>query len=357
MIDFEKFGAVLTQEDLAEMRTRVDAGLLSYRKHPTEDLWIWNYTKTCQFSKAWDRYTTQCRGLITDADGKIIGRCMPKFVNDFELEAVGQKLPDEPFEVYAKMDGSMIEVLLTEHGPIIATRGSFESTQAALARELLRDTHLNMDPEYTYIYELIHPANRICVDYGDRKELVLLAIIKTSDGTELPIGQFPQLTPAPRFDASDIAKIRDLGKDGDEGFVVRYRSGIRVKFKLASYIERHRLIFGITPRIIWEYLSTGRSLDDVISIVPEEFGIWISATAAELHRKFETIRRECSDTYLSIARDRSRKEIANEYSRTTYPSIMFLMLDGKDYTHKIWALCYPVANDKAPNVSRIEDAG
>ena len=96
-----------------------------------------------------------------------------------------EHLPNEPFEVYEKLDGSLGILYWLGDEPYIATRGSFESPQAQIATELLRAYDLSgLDRRRTYLFEIIYPENRIVVNYDDRRELVLLAIIDTATGRE-----------------------------------------------------------------------------------------------------------------------------------------------------------------------------
>lgn len=74
----------------------------------------------------WNHATLTCRGLIADSEGTILARPSTKF---FNLEQVEQ-LPDEPFEVYEKLDGSLGILYWLDDEPYISTRGSFESPQS-----------------------------------------------------------------------------------------------------------------------------------------------------------------------------------------------------------------------------------
>ena len=59
-----------------------------------------------------------------------------------------------------------------------------------MARVLLANYHTDLgtlDREYTYLFEIIYPSNRIVVDYGSSRRLVLLAAVHTQTGIELAI--------------------------------------------------------------------------------------------------------------------------------------------------------------------------
>src|SRR5438132_2764187 len=155
-------------------------GYLSCRKHPTDDLLIWNYTQKTQWERNWTPETRMCRGLITTSAGEIVARPFEKFYNAGEWLSMGNAIPVEPFEVYEKLDGSLgILYHLANGGWAIATRGAFESPQAQVGTGLLDGLPATFEPSprYTYLFEIIYPENRIVVNYGDRRELVLLAVI------------------------------------------------------------------------------------------------------------------------------------------------------------------------------------
>ncbi|MET9842806.1 hypothetical protein ABZZ01_34320, partial [Streptomyces virginiae] len=71
----------------------------------------------------------------------------------------------------------------------VASKGSFISAQAVWAQRRLdgADTAA-LHPGTTYLAEILYPQNRIVVDYGDRRDLVLLAAFGL-DGTEVPLAE------------------------------------------------------------------------------------------------------------------------------------------------------------------------
>ena len=107
----------------------IEDGFINVQKHPTLDLFIYNYSQEAQFARRWNEATINCRGLIADKDQNIIAKPLPKFFNLDEIEGLNLKIPNEDFEVYNKMDGSLIILCFYNNQPIIATRGSFTSSQ------------------------------------------------------------------------------------------------------------------------------------------------------------------------------------------------------------------------------------
>lgn len=212
--------------DVDAIQREIEAGYINEQRHPTAPLRILNYSQRAQFDWRWNTETMQCRGLIVDDDWNVVSRPFPKF---FSVEQLNGQVPVEPFEVYDKVDGSLGVLYRANGSPYIASRGSFTSDQANWATELLRTkySHASFDPGHTYLFELIHPENRIVVDYGLRRELVLLAIIETATGREVPLDSYDSAFPVvARFDCfKHFNELLASQVDGREGFVVRFQSG------------------------------------------------------------------------------------------------------------------------------------
>ena len=344
----------MAQIDLAAFRVAEAAGLLTCRPHPTLDLVIWNYTPRCQFEGTWNEVTMQARGLVTQLDGTIVARPFHKFFGPEQTEQYVGPLPDEPFEVTEKVDGSLGICFYHQDQWIVATRGSFISEQALHAQTLF-DQYIKQrngmpSPEYTYLYEIVYKANRIVVDYGDIDELVLLAIIHTETGMERHEREYRDspFRVAKRYssirNAAELARlITEHDGQNEEGFVVRYRSGLRVKYKLAEYTRLHYLLTGITSRTIWEYLSTNQPLSLLLEHVPDEFYRWVTKTVERLQEQCRAIKSVAQSIYDHLDQSLGRKEIAALVVQGQYPHIVFALLDHKPYQHMIWKMIKPQA--------------
>lgn len=139
--------------DLNILNDYIERGLVDYQDHPTLPLRIYNYTRTCQFEKKWDDITLMCRGLVLDHEGTVVAYPLKKFFNMEELDSI----PNEPFEVYEKMDGSCIICFYYNNEWICATRKSFTSEQSIKATELLKKYPIErLDKNNTYIFEVIY---------------------------------------------------------------------------------------------------------------------------------------------------------------------------------------------------------
>ncbi|MEM0991733.1 MAG: T4 RnlA family RNA ligase [Bacteroidota bacterium] len=315
-------------------------GYVSARKHPEAAIWIYNYTAKTQYDQVWNDVTLQCRGLILDAAYRVVARPFPKFFN--WGERADQVIPDKPFEVYEKMDGSLGILYWLEEQAYIATRGSFISEQSQVANHILQEKYAtvlpNLDRTKTYLFEIIYPENRIVVDYGEQRDLILLAVIDTASGVEeeLPDVGFPVVK---QYDGiTDIEQLKALESTNKEGFVIRFESGLRYKIKFEEYLRIHRIVTQVSSISIWEYLSTGQPFDEILENVPDEFYAWVKAKAKTLKAEFRAIEDQCKAEFKVLD---SRKATAAYFKTCAYPSVLFAMLDDKPYDARIWRLIRP----------------
>lgn len=333
----------MAQIDIERFYELEKEGLLFINRHEDAPLLIHNYTQKVQYERIWTPETILSRGLITDLQGNIVARPFGKFFNlEEHIEHVGP-LPQEPFEVYEKMDGSLGIIYFIEGEPRIATRGSFGSEQSIKANEILREKygHLTFDPSYTYLLEIIYPENRIVVDYGEKEDLVLLGVIEPKTGREVSLDDIdPGLPKVKRYDGiNDLAQLRAVEEYNKEGYVIRFSGGLRVKVKFEEYVRLHRIIAGVSARVIWEFMMQGESIDEMLEKVPDEFYKWVKSVQVDLRSQFKTIEDETRSHYRELA---DRKETAAYFNSLPVNSkILFRMLDGKSYDDIIWRMIRP----------------
>lgn len=195
-----------------------------------------------------------------------------------------------------------------------------------------------LDRHLTYLFEIIYPENRIVVDYGARRELVLLAVIETATGREhtVPDAGFPV---ARRYeDVHDLPSLQRQQWDNTEGFVVRFASGLRVKVKCAEYVRLHHLLTGVTEKMVLEeYLMTGADMESLYERVPDEFNAWLRRTVRNFYAQYTQIEQTARQIFTSTSAT-TRKEYAAVFTQTPYRTVLFQMLDGRDYKQLIWKM-------------------
>ena len=325
--------------------------------HPTLPLTIWNYSEKVQYDNLWDDITIQTRGLVTDDKGNIVARPFKKFFNDSEKKHT----PTPDFDVYEKMDGSL-GILFNYKGEwVLATRGSFTSDQAVKGFEMIQKyDYQKLHKDYTYLFEIIYDDNRIVVKYP-YEDLVLLGMINTETGYEVDLygeGNDVRLKNlvsnlgfkvVRKYDGiNDYSILKGMIKDDEEGFVVRFSNGDRMKIKGEEYLRLHKIMTNVSTTAVWEMLSEGRDVLEIIKDVPDEF-----------YNKVKSYVRDLKYTYLSLSEyagkthdgfrygkfgdkdpEPTKKEFAEFLSMNNYNPIIkalcFAMWDKKDYDKIIW---------------------
>lgn len=366
---------------LAEM---VEQGMVSVKAHPDQaaDLWISNYTAAAQYTNTWNAVTRQCRGLITgghpvtDASAIVVARPFEKFFNLSEHDTDAHKaLPlDRRFVVEGKMDGSLGILYEAPDGPAIATRGSFSSDQALWATAFLRRVAPGwaVPTGVTLLFEIVYPTNRIVVDYGDHEGLTLLAAIDVDTGADVSVPEaWKEWRPVVQiYDGIDIGMILRLIATSPqdwvnhEGFVLRFTPAspglpsLRVKAKFAEYVRLHRIVTGVSTKTVWELLSTGHPLAELLDRVPDEFAQWVQATADELQARYDGIEQSCRALMTDARVDSSdRKSTALFFAEQPHRSVLFKMLDDKDPSALIWRMIKPLAEKPFRSVDGAEPPG
>jgi len=329
--------------NLETLHRYCEDGLLYKQTHPSLPLTIWNYSEKVQYEGLWDEITLSCRGLVTDDRAVVFARPFKKFFNMEE----GRHTPTSEFEVFEKMDGSL-GIMFKYNGEVIcATRGSFASDQAVWMSKFAKEYNYQdiIVDGFTYLFEIIYPENRIVVNYGDQERLVLLGIIKTESGQELPYDDIS-------FDSWDIVNkydgIRDYSElkskidNNAEGFVVRFSNGDRMKIKGEEYLRLHKVMTNLSTTAVWEVLSNGGNMDDLLKDVPDEFYSKIKNYEKSLIVQFNNLEEEYQNHFESIKGLGVRKLFAQTAIMFQHPSILFGMLDGKDISPIIWKIIKPI---------------
>lgn len=322
-------------------------GLITGRPHPKGKLIVYNYTAKAQYNKQWTKEITQCRGLICDLNGKIIARPFEKF---FNIEEYDQPLPNEEFDIYEKLDGSLGILYFLEGVPYIASRGSFDSPQAIQASSMLHEQYESAIPklnkEKTYLFEIIYPENKFVVNYGEESSLTLLAVIDTQTGIEENLEQYKNLgfTIVKKFKTVELNELKKLNLQNKEGFVIRFNNGLRLKIKFENYLEQHEIISKISNLSIWKMLMHNNPFEEMLENIPDELYDWIHEQKNTFLEQYKNIELVALKDYKFIIENNDtddRKNIARLISSTNYPKLVFAILDNKNYQEKIWEMLKP----------------
>jgi RNA ligase len=344
--------------DLNILNDYIEKGLVVKNDHPTLSLSIYNYTRKTQYEKLWDNITKSCRGLILDNQGNVIAKSFDKFFNLEEHSPT--EIPNEDFEVYEKLDGSLGILFWYQGKWIIASKGSFTSEQSIKAKQIL-DEKYNVEPipkGYTTLVEIIYPQNRIVCDYGSDESLVVLSMISNANGKELEydslllINKETNIPVVKKYDGiQDYKSLKSTISKEREGYVIKFRSGLRMKIKGEDYVYLHRLLTNFSNVDIWEYLKDNKDLNVLLDKVPDEFDLWVKNTVNDLNKQFWEIQSLSASFVDNYRRTRALSHIPfdkKEFAALvmTQPKslrpIMFAMYDEKKYNEIIWSQIRPI---------------
>ena len=327
--------------------------LVSVRKHPTENYFIFNYTPLTQYSQEWNDVTKTCRGLILDDNYNVVARPFPKIFNYTEVEPDPIVLGMKPL-IHDKLDGSLGIAYKGRDGWAISTRGSFVSDQALWATSWLSENHphYNQPDSVTCLFEIIYPENRVCVNYGEKAELILIAAINNATGSDYPIEL------ANWWSGSVVQRILNVNSiiaaeqivhseeyDSLEGLVCTWykynKPSFRLKIKNPEYVRLHGIIHSFSKKKVWDSLSRNENFLELLHDVPDEFYDIVKETVNDLLLQFKEIEKFALEDYEEIKHLNSRKAFAKHAEKSEYKSILFKLIDGKDYAPIIWKMIKP----------------
>lgn len=251
-------------------------GKITERTHPKySNLKLYKYAAGYNFFEddSDTQWVEMCRGLVWDWDRQnVVANPMPKFHNHFNYsdEELQTMFNEYDYEVEIKSDGSCVLLWHYDGDWHWSTLGSFQSDQAKMAKRLLEledgryhgDPLDNLPTDRTYIFELIHPQNRIVLDYGEECKLELLAIRHRDTGAEYDLKCWTFNTHIITRTTKVLGlKYPDILSDvGDhthrEGWVAKFRfhkgqpypdsewcwlNVLRIKFKTDWYFKHSRI--------------------------------------------------------------------------------------------------------------------
>jgi RNA ligase len=313
-------------ENMEQLQALVRAGETDWAQYGDvravyhEGLVLFNYTQQAQYAGRWNWFEQQSRGLIlNETTGEIVARPFPKFFNLGERQpAAGTRIST----ITEKWDGSL-GILYRHNGAFkIATRGSFTGEQAVWATGYLNTLklppHLRKYDDLTLLFEIIYPENRIVVNYGDMRGLVLLGGRWNTVGDEIAYSGMEMLAEimgipyAKRYEFNTFEEIIAAAKalpTNEEGWVIRMSDGTRFKVKGDAYILAHRLLSEVTFKRVLDTVAAG-TYHEMIEGVPDEFLTVVKGYYNEIMYKIGWVVDTCQELMLNAPQDSDRKTFA-----------------------------------------------
>lgn len=313
------------------------------------DLRLYDYSKSCTYERAWNDATRISRGLVLDVVAKeLVVLPFEKFFNrGDEHNNHGRSTSGaEPSGYFEKMDGSCVFIYCYKGEWYVNTRGSFCSEQAIKGKEILNDKidTKALNPDITYIGEVIYRENKIVVDYGDREEIVLTGAYNRVTLEEIDI--FDKFT---RYglehlgfkypnkyvfaSPSEAYRVAKTLPKNEEGFVLLWSNGVREKMKGDEYCHFHGLLSYHTPLFLWRAFRGGgedlvmKNKKDVPEELWDEYDEWVSVFKNNL-----TYLKDSVKSAYSVVKHLSDKDLGNwiSHSDNNNPYKKFLFTYRKE---------------------------
>ena len=295
-----------------------------------------------ELDAAWYR---EFRGLLLYKDGTIARRPLHKFFNYGEKPETYELSLDNPHVIMKKLDGSMIAPFILPNGEIYwATKMGAESfhndveefvNTSYMPYKSLVKIYCNMG--HTPIFEWISPNNKIVVQYNE-PSLVLTAVRDMRTGEYLSYkgmicdidGDFPVVQKIPPFAGFDLLKDHTADLEGEEGYVVAFDNGYRVKMKGDWYCQLHKVksYFDYEKDVVKLILEN--NVDDLIPLLDDSSKEKLHQYEATLNRYIDSL---AHDIFITtddiIIENMGKKEFALTLKDTKNPIVSQIIF-------KIW---------------------
>lgn len=282
--------------------------------HESDNYVGFKYNINTTFNQLWDDVTINARGITFDkTTGEIVARPFKKFFNHTELMTVdgvlttlGEKLKPEyrpnligKFRSMNKLDGSLGITFWDKYSDKenkwrVKTGGSFTADQSGWAQKWLYQNVdcTEMNPRYTYLFEIIYNGDRHVVKY-DFEGMALLGVISNETGEEVSLEELikiakqlnVRMSEIVEFDNfNDMMKVVSQYPKELEGVVVTFDNGYKCKLKGIEYCELFKVMNNLTEREMYMrynpvtdtfYANVDptkgyRNIDDEVLEIPEE---------------------------------------------------------------------------------------
>jgi RNA ligase len=300
---------------------------------------------------AWNDFNRQCRGLILDiAQKTLVAHPYDKFFPlDSHPDTQFNTLPlSSGYEIAIKYDGTMITTFSYKNVIRFATRSAFDNTQIKMAQQLYNKRYPQLKQidlsQYTLIFELVSPQNRIIVSY-DESDLILLCVRKLVNNHLLSYSQTIEF--AKRYDLKpvsllqqDFMSVLKIAKEGsnhaiEEGWVIRFGNGLYVKLKTWQYIAYwHIQRRGLTKkRLTNRYCQMSlKEWSEFLESLPPVFREAVEQFGQDLQARIDLFSEKIYEEYEKFSQIESQKAFAMTIKKEVpqeWHSFFFALRSGK----------------------------
>jgi len=293
----------------------------------------------------------ECRGIILDETDGYQPVCVPFFKFGNYGESYADDIDWTTARVQEKIDGSLIKVWHHQDVWRVSTNNTINAENAKANQQ--DDSFLNifqkawtltgkefndLNPDYTYMFELVSPQTRVVIPY---KETKLYHIGTRNNHTLQELHVDIGIEKPKEFSISTIEACIEAAKNLDkyhEGFVVVDSRWRRVKVKSPLYVAIHHILNNIS--------SDKRIIDLIVSGEDAEVVSYFPEYAEMFNSMRERIDRfiACNEKELDKIREAAyptQKELAEYVTKTICPACLFSVTKGKSKSVKDFVYSIP----------------
>jgi len=296
----------------------------------------------------------ECRGIILDEADNYTPVCVPFFKFANYGESYVDDIDWSSAQVVEKIDGSLIKVWHHNGKWRVSTNGNINAGDAIVgsdgssyldvfedARKKSKLDYGVLEPQYTYLFELISPKTQVVIPHMETK----LYHIGTRNNSTLQEVDICIGVEKPKMHTlTSIEKVVETTEGLNqyhEGFVVVDKFFRRIKVKSPLYVKLHYTLGNCTTdKNIIEIIRSGE-VDEVLNYFPEHAPIF-----AEMRRKLEKfiVDNEGEIETIKAAGYSRRKELADHVTKAVCPGCIFSVLDGKSPSVRAFVMDLPLDN-------------
>lgn len=288
------------------------------------------------------------RGTAFDnATGKIIRLGFHKFFNYGEQPEIDATLDFTKGTVTQKLDGSCIFPIPTEDGIRLGTRAGV--TEISEMAEVFISNNVNYQKflsrcwnfgsfHITPIFEFCSRKNRVVIDHPeDRLVLIGMRWIDTGDYFShedlCEIGKYYGIEVVERRSTAEIGELvaQTRSLENDEGIVVSFPNGHRVKIKADEYVRKHKAVDRLKFEKDVALLFMNNEIDDILPILDTGMSIRVQMFCGEFLTAYQVTADRILELFGELLHTTTdRKSFALAVRSSKYKTFLFQLLDSKE---------------------------
>ena len=334
------------QQDMIEQE--VNLGFID--KQIENNLIHYTYTREATEKRHWNASTLMCRGLIVDQrDLRIVAYPFDKFFNyeEHEKQDIDFLIQNHTYSVTEKLDGVLAISYYDENGSQkFCTRCGMNTEKSKFASLFFKEKYgdILLPKDTTFCFEMISNQTYIQSVY-DYSDMVVIGARNLDNGLEYKYDELNtlckklglRLVKYLPYNVTQCLEVQKTLAANQEGFVLHFDNGAKVKIKGDQYVKIGRIMRGFSDKRIAELWASGQWDAISLSGLPEEFVGQIQKKIEDLDKRLKILHGQFA--YCQLMLDVSsnifdKKDVAifceKRYISKPIKTLIFAHYDGKD---------------------------